>query len=268
MPPPAATSTEPAIATPSDEPRFDTLRETPEMSPCTSSGHADCTTLTEAVSMAPTPKPMRNRPGQKVQFAESARARTSSRPMPTTVTVKPARTSSRWGCRLAIRWAIAGGQQDADRGRHEHEPGLDRRVAALLLQEDRDHEERRPAAPATGRLGDQAQVRRPVAEQRRRDQRRPAAALARPARTRRTPARTTTPAATRSQTRAARPAVRAGLQDPEDDEEQPGRRQNGARARRSDGRSAGSGGSAIRRARNAIPATTSTCSRNDARQLT
>src|SRR4051812_43579686 len=53
----AATSTDPAIATPSDEPRFDTLRETPEMSPCTVSGQADCTTVTEAVSMAPTPNP-------------------------------------------------------------------------------------------------------------------------------------------------------------------------------------------------------------------
>src|SRR4051812_21630862 len=67
----AATSTEPAIATPSEEPRFDTLRDTPEMSPWTVSGQADCTTLTEAVSMAPTPNPMRNRPGQKVQTAES-----------------------------------------------------------------------------------------------------------------------------------------------------------------------------------------------------
>src|SRR3712207_2556869 len=71
----AATSTEPAIATPRDDPRFDTLRKTPEMSPWTSSGHADCPTLTDAVSTAPTPNPMRNRPGQKVQTAESARAR-------------------------------------------------------------------------------------------------------------------------------------------------------------------------------------------------
>jgi hypothetical protein len=35
-----------------------------------------------------------------------------------------------------------------------------------------------------------------------------------------------------------------------------------------DGRSPVRGGSSIRRARNAIPATTTTCSRNDARQLT
>ena len=38
------------------------------MSPCTLSGQADCTTFTDAVSMAPTPKPIRNRPGQKVQI--------------------------------------------------------------------------------------------------------------------------------------------------------------------------------------------------------
>ena len=47
----AATSTELAIATPGEEPRADPLRETPEMPPCTSSGHADCTTLTDAVNV-------------------------------------------------------------------------------------------------------------------------------------------------------------------------------------------------------------------------
>src|SRR3954451_18568341 len=61
----APTSTDPAIATPSDDPRFDALRDTPEMSPWTFSGHADCTTFTEAVSMAPRPKPIRKSPGQK-----------------------------------------------------------------------------------------------------------------------------------------------------------------------------------------------------------
>src|SRR3712207_7003347 len=75
----AATSTEPAMATPRDDPRFDTLRETPEMSPWTSSGHADCTTLTDAVSMAPTPNPMRNKPGQKVQRSEEHTSELQSR---------------------------------------------------------------------------------------------------------------------------------------------------------------------------------------------
>ena len=50
---------------------------------------------------------MRNRPGQKVQTAESARASDQQQADPDDVRVKPARTSSRWGCRLAIRWAIA-----------------------------------------------------------------------------------------------------------------------------------------------------------------
>ena len=64
-PPPgmAPATSEPAIATPSEEPRLETLRDTPEMSPWTLSGHADCTRLTDAVSMIPTPTPMRNRPG-------------------------------------------------------------------------------------------------------------------------------------------------------------------------------------------------------------
>src|SRR4029077_3129561 len=49
----------PAIAVPNDEPRLDTLRESPEISPCSASGKLDRTTLTEGVSIAPTPKPIR-----------------------------------------------------------------------------------------------------------------------------------------------------------------------------------------------------------------
>src|SRR4029079_10389329 len=65
-PPPgmAPATREPAIATPSEEPRLETLRDTPEMAPWTFSGHADCNRLTDAVSMIPTPTPMRNRPGR------------------------------------------------------------------------------------------------------------------------------------------------------------------------------------------------------------
>ena len=47
------TSTDPAIAVPSDDPRFEILRDKPEISPWSFSGNADCTTLTEAVSMTP-----------------------------------------------------------------------------------------------------------------------------------------------------------------------------------------------------------------------
>jgi len=57
----------PAIAVPKDEPRFETLRERPDISPCLSSGNADCTMLTDGVSIAPKPKPIRNSPGANAQ---------------------------------------------------------------------------------------------------------------------------------------------------------------------------------------------------------
>ena len=52
----------PAIVVPNDEPRLETLRESPEISPCSSSGKLDWTTFTEGVSLAPTPGPNRNSP--------------------------------------------------------------------------------------------------------------------------------------------------------------------------------------------------------------
>src|SRR3954468_5850020 len=45
--PEAPATIDPAMATPSDDPRFETLRETPEMSPWTLSGQADCTRFTD-----------------------------------------------------------------------------------------------------------------------------------------------------------------------------------------------------------------------------
>jgi len=50
-----ATRTEPTRAVPSDEPRLETLRDRPEISPRSWSGKLDWTTLTEAVSMSPKP---------------------------------------------------------------------------------------------------------------------------------------------------------------------------------------------------------------------
>src|SRR4051794_5413902 len=73
-----------------------------------------------------------------------------------------------------------GGQQDADGGRDESETGLDRGVAALLLQEDRDHEEDALQYEPLDVLGEQAEVRRPVAEEADRDGRRTAAVFAGP----------------------------------------------------------------------------------------
>src|SRR3954453_12984707 len=49
----------PAIAVQNDEPRLETLRESPEISPCSASGKLDWTTLTEGVSIAPRPSPTR-----------------------------------------------------------------------------------------------------------------------------------------------------------------------------------------------------------------
>ena len=104
----APTSTDPAMATPSEDPRLDTLRETPEMSPWTASGHADWTRFTDAVSMTPTPEAHEEQPGHEgPDRGVARRTRASSRPRPTTVPVKPTRISSRWGCRLAMRCAIA-----------------------------------------------------------------------------------------------------------------------------------------------------------------
>src|SRR6202047_4200815 len=50
-----ATRTEPTRAVPSEDPRLETLRDRPEISPWSWSGKLDWTTLTEAVSMVPTP---------------------------------------------------------------------------------------------------------------------------------------------------------------------------------------------------------------------
>ena len=58
-----ATRTVPATAVPSVEPRFETARERPEISPCLSSCQLDCTRFTDGVNIRPHPKPIRNSPG-------------------------------------------------------------------------------------------------------------------------------------------------------------------------------------------------------------
>src|SRR6185437_9717489 len=79
----------PAIAVPNDEPRLDTLRESPEISPCSASGKLDCTTLTEGVSMTPRPRPMSSSPGPNATARDDAPTKASRRPMPAIVTTKP-----------------------------------------------------------------------------------------------------------------------------------------------------------------------------------
>ena len=55
----------PAMAVPREEPRLETLRDKPEISPCCASGKADCTTLTDGVSIVPVPRPINRSPGGK-----------------------------------------------------------------------------------------------------------------------------------------------------------------------------------------------------------
>src|SRR5262249_42606546 len=90
------TMTVPAIATPSDEPRFETLRDRPEISPWSASEKLDCTTLTDAVSIIPTPKPTSRRLGTKGNTPDVPGASSNSRAMPAIVNTKPARISVAW----------------------------------------------------------------------------------------------------------------------------------------------------------------------------
>ena len=63
----------PAIAVPSDEPRFDTLRDRPEISPCCSSPKLDCTTLTDGVSISADAEPDEQEPGRERPDARASR---------------------------------------------------------------------------------------------------------------------------------------------------------------------------------------------------
>jgi len=102
-----ATRIEPASAVPNDEPRLDRLRDSPEMSPWSLSGKLDWTTLTDEVSMMPTPMPVNNRPGIQLRMPECARTRPSNSAVPTTVRKKPAMISDRCERRFASRSAAA-----------------------------------------------------------------------------------------------------------------------------------------------------------------
>jgi hypothetical protein len=102
-----ATRTDPTSAVPSEDPRLDRLRDRPEISPWSESGKLDWTTLTDEVSMTPTPMPNSSSPGTQVQNAEWALTSVSSSTMPATLNKKPTIMSHRWGCRLANRSAPA-----------------------------------------------------------------------------------------------------------------------------------------------------------------
>ena len=100
-----ATSIVPAIAAPSDEPRFETLRDSPEISPCCSSGKLDCTTLTDGVSISPSPRPISSSPGMNAQTLGEPITKASRAPMPEIVTRNPAMMRVRCARRLAKRSA-------------------------------------------------------------------------------------------------------------------------------------------------------------------
>ncbi len=93
-----ATRTEPTSAVPSDEPRLETLRDRPEMSPWSSAGKLDWTTLTDDVSMTPIPAPNSSSPGTQVAMPECVLTKSSSRIMPRAVTRKPAMISHWMAC--------------------------------------------------------------------------------------------------------------------------------------------------------------------------
>jgi hypothetical protein len=97
----------PATAVPSDEPRLEMQRDRPEISPCCSSGNADCTTLTEGVSITPTPRPMSKSPGANAQGLGRLPASASRTTTPAIVVMKPAMISVRCAYLLASRSAAS-----------------------------------------------------------------------------------------------------------------------------------------------------------------
>ena len=86
---------------------METLRDNPEISPCSASEKLDWTTLTDAVSITPTPAPNSSKPGANVQNPDWLRTRTSSKTRPTAASRKPATISDRWVWRRANRSAPA-----------------------------------------------------------------------------------------------------------------------------------------------------------------
>jgi hypothetical protein len=75
-------------------------------------GELDWTTLTDDVSMTPTPAPNSSNPGTQVKMPEFARTRVSSKIMPTAVVAKPA-MSGRTSARAALRSTVAPGPSTA-----------------------------------------------------------------------------------------------------------------------------------------------------------
>src|SRR3954467_542965 len=93
------------MAVPNVEPRFETLRERPEISPCIASGKLDWTTFTEGVSIAPRPRPTRRRPGTNATTLEEECTKPGRGATPPGGTRNPATIRVRCAKRFASRWA-------------------------------------------------------------------------------------------------------------------------------------------------------------------
>ena len=219
---------------------METLRDRPEISPCCSSGKLDCTTFTDGVSMTPRPRPISSSPGANATTRDEAPTSASSRPIPASGDDEAG--DDQGSLRAPLGEPLGGerGDQDARGRRGEDHSGLDRVVAADLLEEDGDDERDPHQQQPLDVLGDQAEVGRAVPEQPEREQRLPARrARARGCRGRTRPGS----AAPTARNTAISDEFVVGLQDAEHDEEHADRRQDRSdhveRARRV-GRAAGS----------------------------
>ena len=155
----------PATAVPRDEPRLEMQRDKPEISPCCSSPNADCTTLTDGVSITPTPRPSSSNPGAKAQALGDHLTSARSTATPMMVATKPAMISVR--CAYFLAEALGGERrhQDAAGRRGEDHARLDRVVAANNLEVCRDDERSSDEQQPLHVLRDEAEVRGAVSKQ-------------------------------------------------------------------------------------------------------
>ena len=99
-----ATRIVPATAAPRLDPRLETLRDSPEISPCCASGKLDWTMFTDGVSIAPSPSPISSSPGANAHGVVDRLTMINRRAMPAVVVMKPTRISVRWaGVSRAVR---------------------------------------------------------------------------------------------------------------------------------------------------------------------
>lgn len=96
-----STRIDPMMETPNDEPKFEMLLDSPEISPWSLSGNCDWTITTEAVNIMPNPAPITKKPGIKYQTGDETLPKARSRAMPMIVKTKPLRMFTLVARRLA-----------------------------------------------------------------------------------------------------------------------------------------------------------------------